>query len=162
MRRANCVVAFGLLLASPAWAQVTAKAQPPSATRELTTMLNQFMRDASVNNRAGFERFFADDVIYTGSNGLVHTKAEIMRSLSGPKPTSAATKTENYSAQDILVHDFGNTAIVAFRLVARTQQADGKVDISYYRDTGTFLRRSGRWQVIAWQATKVPEKTAPK
>lgn len=160
MRRINCVVAFGLLLASTAWAQATPKAQPSNTTRELTTMLNQFMGDASSNNRAGFERFFADDVIYTGSNGMVHTKADIMRSLSAPKPTSAASKTEGYSAQDILVHDFGNTAIVAFQLVARTQQADGKVEISHYRDTGTFLKRNGRWQVIAWQATKMPERAS--
>jgi ketosteroid isomerase-like protein len=160
MRKVNCVAVFGLLLASPVWA--TAKAQPSSATRELTTMLNQFMRDASSNNRAGFERFFADDVIYTGSNGMVHTKADIMRSLNVPKPANAAREKESYSAQDILVHDFGSTAIVAFQLVARMQHADGKIETANYRDTGTFLRRNGRWQVIAWQATKIPEKNASK
>ncbi len=162
MRRVNCIVAFGLLLASSTWAQVTAKAQPSNVTRELTTMLNQFMRDASDNNRAGFERFFADDVIYTGSNGMVHTKADIMRSLSAPKPASAGYEKENFSAQNIVVHDFGNTTIVAFQLVAHAQYADGKIEISYYRDTGTFLRRNGRWQAIAWQATKIPEKITSK
>lgn len=161
MRKVNCVVAFGLLLASPAWAQATAKAQPSNAKRELTTMLNQFMRDASDNDRAGFNRFFANDVIYTGSNGMVHTKADIMRSLSSPKPANAHEQ-QSYSAENIVVHDFGNTAIVAFGLVARAQHADGKIEISHYRDTGTFLRRNGRWQVIAWQATKMPEKITSK
>jgi ketosteroid isomerase-like protein len=56
------------------------------------------------------------------------------------------------------VHDFGDTAIVAFQLVARTQHSDGKTEIANYRDTGTFLRRNGRWRVIAWQATKMPDR----
>lgn len=161
MRSMHCV-ALILLLASYAKAQGAAKAQSSTATRELTTMLNQFMRDASTNNRPGFDRFFADDVIYTGSNSMVRTKADIMRSLSSPKPRNAAGEKETFSAQDIVVHDFGDTAIVAFQLVAHTEHADGKIEISNYRDTGTFLRRNGRWQVIAWQATKMPEKTGSK
>jgi hypothetical protein len=28
----------------------------------------------------------------------------------------------------------------------------------YYRNTGTFLKRNGKWQAVAWQATKVPEE----
>ena len=125
-------------------------------------MLNQFMRDASSNNSAGFDRFFADDLIYTGSNGMVHTKADIVRSLNAPKPANAPNEKEAYSAERIVVHDFGSAAIVAFRLVARTERADGKIETSNYRDTGTFLRRDGKWQVIAWQATKIPEKRAGK
>jgi hypothetical protein len=36
---------------------------------------------------------------------------------------------------------------VAFRLVTATQQ---------YFNTGTFVKREGRWQAVAWQATKIP------
>lgn len=161
MRTAQCA-AIVFLLASFAVGQTTPKAQPSNATRELTTMLNQFMRDASSNNRAGFERFFADDVIYTGSNGMVHTKADIMRSVNAPQKANAAEERQDYSAEDIVVRDFGDTAIVAFQLVARTHHAGGKIEISNYRDTGAFLRRNGRWQAIAWQATKMPEKTTSK
>ena len=159
MRIIRCVLPI-LLLATAAWAQQTAP--PPGTTRELTAMLNQFMRDASSDNAAGFDRFFADDVIYTGSNGQVRTKAEMMRSLSATKSASATQEKQSYSAENIVVHDFGDTAIVAFQLVARAQHADGKTEGATYRDTGTFLRRNGRWQVIAWQATKVPEKAAAK
>jgi ketosteroid isomerase-like protein len=161
MRIAQCIIAAGcLLLATLAWAQQ--QAAPSRTVRELTATLNQFMRDASSNNATGFDRFFADDVIYTGSNGMVHTKADIMRSVNAPRPAAAPAEKQIYSAENIAVHDFGDTAIVAFRLLARTEHAGGKVEISNYRDTGTFLRRNGRWQVIAWQATKIPEKTAPK
>ena len=155
MRIVKCVL-IGLFLTSSAQAQ---QQSPRSGTvRELTDMLNQFLSDAGNNNLAGFDRFFANDVIYTGSNGLVHTKAEMMASMQNSKRSSADKNTESYSAEHIVVHDFGDTAIVAFQLVAHTKHPDGKVEISNYRDTGTFLRRNGRWQVIAWQATKVPDK----
>ncbi|MFZ0333851.1 MAG: nuclear transport factor 2 family protein [Candidatus Acidiferrales bacterium] len=160
MRIAKCIIVVGcLLLATFAWAQREVQS---STARELTAMLNQFMHDASSNNAAGFDRFFAGELIYTGSNGMVHTKADIMRSLNAPKPAAAPMGKQIYSAENVVVHDFGGTAIVAFQLVARTEHADGKIEISNYRDTGTFLRRNGRWQVVAWQATKIPEKTTRK
>src|SRR5215469_12054376 len=159
MRILSCVL-ISLFLATFALAQQTA--QSSSTSGELTAMLNQFMRDASSNNPAGFDRFFADELIYTGSNGLVHTKADIMKSLNAPKKVGTEQEQQSYSAEDIVVHDFGSTAIVAFRLVARTEHADGKIEMSNYRDTGTFLRRNGKWRVIAWQATKIPEKAATK
>lgn len=159
MRIAKCML-VSFFLATSAW--VGQAAQPPSTMRELTAMLNQFMRDASNNNPAGFEHFFANEVVYTGSNGVVSTKADIMGRLGARKTAGAAGTKQDFSAQNILVHDFGDTAIVAFRLVARMQHADGKIEISNYRDTGTFLRRNGRWQVIAWQATKIPEASSPR
>jgi len=126
-----------------------------AASREVTAMLRQFLDDASTGNAAGFDKFFADDVIYTRSAGGVTSKAEIMKSVRGPQPASDS-KTA-YSAEDITVHDYGDTAVVAFRLVGRTEHKDGKVEIMKYRNTGVFLRRGGRWQVVAWQSTKIPD-----
>lgn len=161
MRTMKCVGLI-LLLAGYASAQAPAKAQSSNTTRELTAMLNRFLRDAGNNNSAGFERFFADEVIYTGSNGVVRSKADIMRSVSAPRPANASAEKQTFAAEKVVVRDFGNVAVVAFQLVARTKHADGKIELSNYRDTGTFLRRNGKWQVIAWQATKIPEKSRSK
>lgn len=159
MRILSCVL-LSLFLTTCALAQQGT--QSSGTTAELTAMLNQFMRDASSNNPAGFDRFFAGGLIYTGSNGMVHSKADIMRSLNVPKAENAVKEKQTYSAEHIVVHDFGDTAVVAFQLVAWREHADGKTETSNYRDTGTFLRRNGKWQVIAWQATKIPEKTTAK
>ena len=149
-----------VLLVPAARAQQSAQS---TTTHQLTAMLNQFLDDASTGNRAGFDRFFADDVIYTGSNGLVRTKPEIMKNVGSMKPTP--DKKTTYSAEDVTVHDFGDAAIVAFRLVGRTETKDAAghhVETESYRNTGTFVRRNGRWQVVAWQATKIPKAAAPK
>ncbi len=145
-------IAIILLMGSAAAAQ---EPKESATAHEVTGMLRQFLEDAGSGNRAGFEKFFADDVIYTRSVGVVNTKADIMKGVESLKPTAESKTT--YSAEDIIVHDYGDTAVVAFRLVARTEHSDGKVETSSYRNTGVFLRRKARWQVVAWQATKIPE-----
>ena len=131
-----------------------------SAIHEITGLLNQFLEDAGRGNRAGFEKFFADDVIYTRSVGVVVTKAEILANVESLKPTAESKTT--YSAENTTVHEYGDTAVAAFRLVARTELHDPKIETAYYRNTGVFLRRNGRWQVIAWQSTKVIEAPSVK
>lgn len=140
----------------------TAQAPNDSATaRELTAMVNQFLHDAAKGNPAGFDSFFSDDVIYTRSSGVVVTKADIMKSLGARGPVLESTTT--YSAEDVTVHEYGDAAVVAFRLVSHTENSAGKPPSnSYYRNTGTFVKRNGRWQVVAWQSTIVPSASVPK
>ena len=122
---------------------------------DVTTLLREFIAGAGGGDRALFDKFFADDVIYTRASGLVISKADIMASLG--KPATASEGKSSYSAEDITVHEYGDTVIVAFRLVGRTDHGDGNVETSQYRNTGTFLRRNGKWQAVAWQATKISE-----
>jgi ketosteroid isomerase-like protein len=126
-----------------------------TATAEVTALLREFIAGAGSGDRTIFEKFFADDVIYTRATGVVITKADIMQSLGKPSPASEGKST--YSAEDITVHEYGDTVVVAFRLEGHTEHADGKVENAHYRNTGTFLRRNGRWQAVAWQATKISE-----
>ncbi|MHB8653113.1 MAG: nuclear transport factor 2 family protein [Terriglobia bacterium] len=140
------------MIAAPARAR---GADHPSKARVLTTMLRQFLQDAAQGNRLGFEKFFADDVIYTRSAGVTIGKSDILSGIERLKPTADSKTT--YSAEDVTVHDYRDAAVVAFRLVARTVHRDGKSETANYRNTGTFLRRNGRWRVVAWQSTKIPE-----
>jgi len=159
MNKLKALALLALLLPLPVVAAPQAKAQGATA-EELTTMLRRFLVDAAQGNVAGFESFFADDVIYTRSAGVVTNKAEILKNVASLRPTPESKTT--YSAEDVTVHEYGDTAIVAFRLVARTEHSDGKSETGNYRNTGTFLRRNGRWQVVAWQSTKMPEAQTTK
>jgi ketosteroid isomerase-like protein len=142
------VVALGSVAA-------TATRTQTSGAQEVTALLHEFMTGAGSGERAIFDKFFADDVIYTRASGVVITKTSILESLGKPSPASEGKS--SYSAEDITVHEYGETVIVAFRLEGRTEHADGKVETAHYRNTGTFLRRNGRWQAVAWQATKISE-----
>ena len=134
-------------------AALTVQAQTAPDAGELTKLLNDFLAGASRNDVAMHDRFWADDVIYTGSAGRRRGKAEIMkdvRSAPAPKPGDAKT---TYTAEDVRIQQYGNTAIVAFRLVGTTEK-DGKTEVANYLNSGTFLKRKGKWQVVNWQATK--------
>ena len=136
---------------------VAAAQTPPEspAKKEVASLLKEFLDAAGRGDPAVFQKFFADDVIYTRATGAVIQKTEIMQSLRNLRPTPESKTT--YSGDDITVHEYGDMMVVAFRLAARTDRADGKSEITYYRNTGTFLRRDGRWQVVAWQATKISD-----
>jgi hypothetical protein len=125
-------------------------ADAPDAA-ELTKLLNDFLAGASHDDAATHDRFWADDLIYTRSVGKRVNKAEIMANLK-PQPGEPETI---YSAEDVRIQQYGTTAIVAFRLVGKTKKND-ETQVANYLNTGMFLKRDGKWQAVAWQATKVP------
>ncbi len=133
-------------------------AAPPAPDgAELTKLLKDFLAGASANDAAMHDRFWAEDLVYTGSSGRRVGKAEIMRDVreEAGKPTDPAAETAVYTAEDIRIQQYGDTAIVAFRLVGTTTK-DGKTETANYLNSGTFLKRAGKWQVVNWQATKMP------
>ena len=139
----------------------SASAQDAPDAPQLTKLLNDFLAGAGRNDAAMHERFWADDLIYTSALGVRRGKAEILenvRSGEAPKPEDGTTV---YTAEDIRIQQYGDTAIVAFRLVSTTDKAGAK-EIANYFNTGTFLKRGGKWQVVGWQATKIPAESEPK
>jgi hypothetical protein len=134
---------------------LNAQAQTAPDAEELTKLLKGFLAGASRNDAEAHDRFWAEDLIYTGSSGRRIGKADIMhdvRSARTPKPRDPKF---TYSAEDIRIQQYGNTAIVAFRLVGTTEK-DKKIAVTNYLNTGTFLKRNGKWQVVSWQATRMP------
>ena len=130
-------------------------AQTAPDAAELTKLLNEFLAGASRNDVAIHERFWADDLIYTRSAGRRVSKAEIMkdvRSAPAPKPTDPKTV---YTAEDIQIQQYGDTAIVAFRLVSTTDNGGSK-QVANNLNSGTFVKRNGKWQVVSWQSTRMP------
>jgi hypothetical protein len=160
-----------LTLIAVAFLPAAALSQTPAApdAPELTKLLHEFLAGASRDDAAMHDRFWAEDLIYTGSSGRRIGKADIMRSAaeaSQPKEKKEGEEQKPeesavYTAEDIRIQQYGTTAIVAFRLVGTTKKA-AATEVANYLNTGTFLKRDGKWQVVAWQATKLPEKEEEK
>jgi ketosteroid isomerase-like protein len=137
----------------------TVLAQTAPDAAELTKLLNDFLAGASRNDAAVHDRFWADDLIYTRSAGRRVNKAEVMhdvRSAPTPKPTDPKTV---YTAEDIRIQQYGDTAVVAFRLVATTDTG-GTKQVANLLNSGTFVKRNGKWQVVNWQSTRMPRTEA--
>jgi ketosteroid isomerase-like protein len=122
---------------------------------ELTKMLQDFL--ANVNDANTHERFWAQDLIYTSSRGTRTTKEQIMRGFEDAHDASPAGGPV-YSAEDVQIQVYGDAAIVAFRMVATPSEG---AETQEYLNTGTFLKRDGNWQVVAWQATIIPGTIIP-
>jgi len=121
----------------------------------LTELLDEFLEGASYNDAATHERFWAEDLIYTGSNGNRIAKADIMSGVSENPDRSEEPETR-YSADEVQIMLFDDTAVVAFKLVA--DFTDSNEPTLYFYNTGTFLKRDGMWKAVAWQATSIPEE----
>jgi ketosteroid isomerase-like protein len=155
------VLAFIVLAVLPLFA-FAQESPAPSApgTAELTKLLKDFLTGASRNDVAMHDRFWAEDLIYTASAGRRITKADIMREVRAEPPSKPGEKSTVYTAEDIRIQQYGDTAIVAFRLVGTTEK-DGSKEVKHYLNTGTFLKRDGKWQAVAWQATAMPKTPEP-
>ena len=125
----------------------------------LRTMLDEFLSGASGNSLEAHVKFWADDLVYTSSRGTRFGKDEILASLRVPEEEQDDALMPTYSAENVRIRQYGDTAVVAFRLVGITpDEAGGAPSVENFLNTGTFLRRDGRWQVVAWQATRIPDE----
>ncbi|HNP36123.1 MAG TPA: nuclear transport factor 2 family protein [Woeseiaceae bacterium] len=122
---------------------------------DLHALLDEFLAD--VDNVDMHDRFWADDLVYTSSNGTRTNKAEILASMREANADDISKDSPSYAATDVDIRLYDDMAIVAFRLVATT--GDNTKKRSQYLNTGSFLKRNGVWQVVAWQATRIPDTT---
>jgi ketosteroid isomerase-like protein len=150
--------AVAALLPMMALAQNNVQSNKPAGpqdatTQQVTQLVRDFLANVPKNDPKVFQEFFADDVIYTRAVGVTVAKADILKNIDA-RATSAPQA--SFEADDFTVHPYGEMAVVNFRLIAHNTES-GKPTTVYYRNTGTFLKRNGKWQAVAWQATKVPE-----
>ena len=135
---------------------ITLLGQSEQKEREtLTELLNEFLEGASYNDADTHDRFWAEDLIYTGSNGNRIAKADIMSGVNENPDRSEEPETL-YSADEIQIMLFDDVAVVAFKLVAEFENPSEST--LYFYNTGTFIKRNGFWKAIAWQATSIPEE----
>lgn len=144
---------LGLVMIMIGSLAMSQEAKPAPAAAELTQLLRDFLAGAG-SDAAVHERFWADDLIYTGSSGRRVGKADILKDVKSAPPPKPDDPKVMFDAEEIRIQQYGDTAIVAFRLVQRVEK-DGKVEINKFLNTGTFLKRNRKWQVVAWQATKL-------
>jgi len=115
---------------------------------DLTRLLGEFLDGATRNDATIHNQFWADELIYTSSSGTRFGKAELMQGVNSGgllKPEDIETV---YSSEDVRIMQYGDTAVVAFVLVGKSEK-----ETKRYLNSGTFVKRNGQWQAVNWQAT---------
>ncbi|MCA1826901.1 MAG: nuclear transport factor 2 family protein [Myxococcales bacterium] len=142
---------FGYAAAVTLLTLACSHAQPrPDGGTEIEGLLREFL--SKVDRPEMHARFWADDVIYVSATGNVRSKAEILKNVTEGAAKAPSEPGPAFDAENVRVRQFGDVAVLNFRLVAR---AEGKA--THYRNSGVFVERDGRWQAVSWQATKEPE-----
>ncbi len=147
------ITLFFVVLLTP----IALSAQSNPDAVEIQKLLNQFL--AATTDAVMHERFWADDLIYTRSAGRRVSKADVLRDVrSAPAPKPGDPKTV-FTAEDVRIQQYGDTAIVAFKLIGMTQTEHGQ-NTSRNLNSGTFVKRDGKWQVVNWQSTRMAKTEA--
>lgn len=99
---------------------------------------------------AALDEILSEDLTYTHATGVFETKAEFIAKLK-----SGRTKYESFAPQDLLVRVYGTTGIVTG--TARVKVQAGGEHLSFQlRFTDVYMKKGDRWQMVAWQATRLP------
>jgi ketosteroid isomerase-like protein len=146
---------FGLLLALPLFsAQHVAVHPRPSidsadqaTVREIVDMERQ-AREASIHRDADFsQRTLAEDYVAITPLGQVTTKQD---TVSARK--NAQLRYDTIDVSDMVVRVYGDTAVVTARADVKGHQL-GEDFSGPYRYTRVWVRRTGHWQAVSYQAT---------
>ena len=158
MRRFATLGAFVFAASALVSAQAPAARTGLPPTQDTEAVLMKIERDSAAaltkKDFAAFASVFSDDAVFTGPDGAVLTKAQLLADLK-----SGTLVVESSQISDMKVRIFGEAAVVTY-----TTTDKGKYkgqDISgTYRWTDTFVRRGGKWQVVAGQGTPIapPQK----
>lgn len=147
---------FCLLVPLTAWAAQRVSVRPRAATidvgdqdtiREIIDMEHQ-AREASLRRDVEFsQRTLADDYVAITPLGQVTTKQD---TLSARK--SGQLKYDTINVTDMVVRIYGETAVVTARADVKGHQL-GEDFSGPYRYTRVWVRRSGHWLAVSYQAT---------
>lgn len=101
----------------------------------------------------------ADDFSITFPDGSMQTKPQIIASLKSAGGSGSASM--KFHTEDVQARVYGNTVILIGRVVMEFQR-DGKTSKSQQRYTDTYVKRDGRWQVVASHLSNNPPPKKPE
>jgi len=132
----------------------TSVAKPDdSADVQELKRLEKVWNDAYVRADAdALEQLCADDLVVTMTDMVVLNKRSSIAILRSGK-----VKFERYETSDLGIHVYDRAAVVTGRL-QRTRSVQGREMNDEWRFTKVYIRRGGKWLVVAWHASTVAIK----
>jgi ketosteroid isomerase-like protein len=136
------------------FAAVTLRAQEPTATeKEILKLEHDWNVATQKKDKAFMEKLYADEYLGTDPLGSTYTKSQDLATTTGGE-----FDLKSFELSDLKVHVYGDTAVVtganAMKAVFKGKPIDGT-----FRFTDVFVKKNGRWQVVASQGTQVAPKS---
>ena len=144
---AVCMALGAFLILARATAASPATDQ--AAEKDIRQIEEELRAAVVKGDAATFERVLADDYTTTNVNGLTRTKAQLIADIK-----SGAAKTESLTLDNIKVHVYGDAAVLTAERTARSTLR-GTDTSGRQRMIRVLVKRQGRWQPVAMQATAI-------
>lgn len=156
MKRMLAVATLTMAVSSLALGHMTGKKanysiQKGDSVEKAVMQMEEDLRVAITKGDAkAYARIVGDDYVFTNQDAVVRTKAQMVSAYE-----SGSIKYESSKFDEIKVQAYGDTAVVTGRQTVKGQ--DGGKDLSgQFRYTRVYVKRDGRWQLVATQVTRIP------
>jgi ketosteroid isomerase-like protein len=146
MRTILCLLFFSVVAV---FAQERTASPPSSKDQEELLKLEKTWNDAHVQGDVdALDRLWAEELVVTVPEMPVLDKAQSMRIWR-----TGRMKFQRYETSDVKARVFGDAAVVTGRLL-RDRKMDERDVQDDWRFTKVYVRRGGKWQVVAWHASQ--------
>ena len=144
-----------LLLLTPAVAFRT-PSQGTITQEELVRNTQELFDAVAAGNQSPFKKYYADDVLFSDEKGRNMDKTALVQDIQ-PLPPGYSGTIKIVRPQSRIV---GDTAILSYDL-DETETVFGQNLTARYHEIDTWMRRGGKWQIIATQVHRYYEDPAP-
>ena len=100
---------------------------------------------------ATLNEVIADDLVYTHSSARLDTKASLIGAMESGKTVYSAVVPSDVKAQDC------GDAVVLTGTARISVNSGGNAMNFGVRFTDVYAKRGDRWQMVAWQSTRLPD-----
>jgi len=147
---------FGAVVSLLLLQAATLPAEPKlSKAAQALIKIERDWSDADVKKDvAALDRILAEDWTGIDFEGVVMTKAAVLREVGAKSDITSTTSTV---LGEMKIRIFGNTAVVSGTEVEKSQYK-GEDSSGEYIWTDVFVLRKGRWQAVSSQSTKLTAK----
>ena len=100
---------------------------------------------------AALNELLSDDLVYTHSSARLDTKQSLIGAME-----SGSTVYTSVVPSDVKAQDLGDTVVLTGSCRI-TVNAGGRPNSFGVRFTDVYANNGGRWQMVTWQSTRLPE-----
>ncbi|AHJ97145.1 nuclear transport factor 2 family protein [Hymenobacter swuensis] len=143
-------------LAGPFYAFAQATKKDQAAAKEVELLERQRFEAQVKKDYAVLERVFADDLVYTHSNGKQNNKQEYLQSIRDGKSQYDKIEVE---ALNVRAYQDGHTAVVNGTItITLPNKPDGTPNLAHLKYVVVQIKDPKKgWQVVLWQSQKQPD-----
>ena len=153
MKFKTCLIVLTLIVGA---GQVVAQDEAGEAAQKLE---RAWLDAYEQHDEKAMDAIVADGFTITFPDGSRQTKAQIIASLKRPRREGGPVM--KFSTEEVQARVYGDTVILIGRVITEYQRGGQTTSKEQQRYTDTYVKRNGRWQVVASHLSSDASKQKP-